>query len=317
VIGQKILSCVLRCKENFGGEHIAKVLIGDDDEKVLRYQHDKLSTFGLLKEHPKKQIRNWIDQLAGQGYLEAVGEYRVFKVTPAGRRLLKGEATPVLSLAVATPEKKASRKAADDFEGVDRGLFEELRVLRRQLALQAVVPAFVIFSDATLCDLARRRPVTLPEMLKVHGVGQRKCDEYGQTIVHLIARYCSEHKIAANVDLPAPSRRAAARSSAPETSKAPNEAAALFDQGLSIGEISLRIGRAPSTVQGYFLDYLKERKITDASAWASQAEIKAIEAAAHQVEDGKLKPIYESLNGEIGYDVIRMVLTCMRNREEG
>lgn len=315
VIGQKILSCVLRCKEGFGGEHIAKVLVGDEsDERIRRFQHEKLSTYGLMKEYSKKQIRNWIDQLAGQRFIESAGEYRVLRVTPEGRRLLKAEVTPMLSLAVAEPVAKGAKKKADDFEGVDRGLFEELRVLRRQLALQAVVPAFVIFSDATLCDLARRRPVTLPEMLKVHGVGQRKCDEYGQTIVHLIARYCSEHKIAASVDLPAPVKKAAAKAAPASTSKAPKEAYALFDQGLSMGEISLKIGRAPSTVHGYFVDYLQERKITDASPWASKEEIEAIESAAADVEDGKLKPIYESLNGEIGYDVIRMVLICMRNR---
>lgn len=317
VIGQKILSCILRCKEGFGGEHIAKVLTGSDDEKVLRNGHEKLSTYGLLKEYPKQQIRNWIDQLAGQGYVESFGEYRVLRVTPEGRRLLKAEVTPVLSLAVAAPERKASRKGADDFEGVDRGLFEELRVLRRQLALQAVVPAFVIFSDATLCELARHRPVTLSEMLKISGVGQRKCEAYGETVTHLIARYCSQHKIAASVELdsaPAPRPRKSKLETAANGS-APKEAVALFDQGLSIGEISLKIGRAPSTVHGYFLEYLQERKITDASKWASKEEIEAIEAAARKVEDGRLKPIYESLNGEIGYDVIRLVLTCMRNRE--
>lgn len=319
VISQKILSCVLRCKQSFGAEHISKVLTGSDDPKVHKYGHEKLSTWGLLKDFSKSQVRNWIDQLQGQGYLENTGgEYPVLTVSPSARPVLKGEQTPVLSLAVAAPAGKTSKRLADDFEGVDRGLFEELRILRRQLAMQAVVPAFIIFSDATLCDLARRRPVTLGEMLKVSGVGQRKCEAYGETVTHLIARYCSEHKLSTNVSAP-PAAASPARRKAPteesSSAKGPKEAMDLFDQGLSVGEISLRIGRAPSTVHGYFIEYLKDRKITDASKWVSAAEIDRIEAEAHKGEDGRLKPIYEALNGEIGYDLIRTVLTCMRNRE--
>jgi ATP-dependent DNA helicase RecQ len=319
IIAQKILSCVVRCKESFGAEHIAKVLIGSDDARVIKFGHEKLSTWGLLKEYSKAQVRNWIDQLVGQGCLESSGgEYPTLRIGPNGRPVLKSEKTPVLSMAVAEPGGKASKRPAADFEGVDRGLFEELRVLRRQLALQAVVPAFIIFSDTTLCDLARRRPVTLAEMLKVHGVGQRKCEEHGETVTRLIARYCSEHMLATNVAAPAvasaPARRKTPAAGA-TNGKGPKEAVELFEKGLSIGEISLRIGRAPSTVHGYFIEYLQDRQITDASRWVSAEEIEWIESEVRKSEDGRLKPIYEALEGKIGYDVLRIVVTCMRNRE--
>lgn len=317
VIAQKILSCVLRCKEKFGAEQIAKVLIGSSDASVLKYGHEKLSTYGLLKEYSKPQVRNWIDQLVGQGVLENTsGEYPVLHVPESSRAVLKGEQTPVLSLAVAEPPGRSARLGKDDFEGVDRGLFEELRVLRRQLSLLAVVPAFVIFSDATLCDLARRRPITLDEMLKVHGIGQQKCKAHGQTVINLIARYCSEHHLTTNVTAASPVSRAPAIGTSTST-KTPKEAVALFEQGVNLGEVSLRIGRAPSTVHGYFIDYLTDRKIQDATRWASKEEIEAIEAAAMKCEEGRLKPIYDALEGKIGYDIIRIVITCMRNRESG
>lgn len=314
VKSQKILSCVVRCKESFGADHISKVLQGSNDAKVTKYGHEKLSTWGLLKEFPKPQIRNWIDQLTGQGFLEAVGEFRTLTVTLSGRVVLRGEQTPILSRAVeAAPARPA--RGDDDWEGVDRGLFEALRGLRRGLAAEAGVAAFIVFSDATLRDLARRRPTSLSDLLKVAGVGQRKSEAYGNAVISLIEKYCEEHNVGPSAFEQTRPKRAGAAEVGP--SKSALGAFDFFDKGLSVTEVALKLERAPSTVHGYFAEYIQAKKITDASRWVLPSEIAAIEAAAKASEDGRLKPIHEALGGEFSYETIRLVLTCMRNRDVG
>src|SRR5439155_4848982 len=96
IIAQKILSCVLRLNQAFGGDYTAQVLAGSRDQRILENGHDKLSTWGLLTEHGKKNARDWIEQLAAQGFLKKTGEFNVLAVTPEGRRLLRGEITPRL-----------------------------------------------------------------------------------------------------------------------------------------------------------------------------------------------------------------------------
>ena len=194
VTAQKILSCILRLGQRFGGGYTALVLTGSRDQRILDNKHDGLSTYGLLKDHDKRTVHDWIEQLTGQGFLEKTGEYNVLSVTPEGMRVLKGETTPRLL----KPAEKRERKAkvvTEAWEGVDRGLFEALRTLRASLARDRAVPAFVIFGDAALRDMARKRPSTVQRFLDVRGVGQTKCQQYGRIMVERIRAYCLEHGV--------------------------------------------------------------------------------------------------------------------------
>jgi ATP-dependent DNA helicase RecQ len=194
VTAQKILSCVLRLGQRFGGGYTALVLTGSRDQRILENRHDELSTYGLLKEHDKRTVHDWIEQLAGQGFVEKTGEYNTLSVTPQGWQVLKGETTPRLlkpAEKAEKPERKA-KVAVQGWEGVDKGLFEALRTLRAALARDRAVPAFVIFSDAALRDMARKRPSTLERFLEVKGVGQTKCRQYGQVMVEKIRAYCRD-----------------------------------------------------------------------------------------------------------------------------
>jgi len=193
VVAQKILSSVFRQGERFGAGYTAAVLVGSREERILRNQHDALSTYGLLKDVTRSAVRDWVEQLVEQGCIERVGEYGVLKVTDKGRLVLKGKEQPLL---LEKPKKRSAPKrsiAKDSWEGVDRGLFEELRQLRRRLARERAVPAYIVFSDATLRDLARRRPSTLDALLHVSGIGMRKLDEYGEQVLSEIRSYCRAH----------------------------------------------------------------------------------------------------------------------------
>jgi len=194
VVAQKILSCVLRLGQRFGGAYTALVLTGSRDQRILDNGHDGLSTYGLLAEHDTRAVHDWIEQLTGQGFLAKTGDYNVLVVTAEGRRVLKGELTPRLLRPTQKPERKA-KVATQAWQGVDRGLFEALRSIRATLARERGVPAFVIFGDMALRDMARKRPSTLEQFLDVKGVGQTKAKQYGRIMVERIRAYCIEHAV--------------------------------------------------------------------------------------------------------------------------
>ena len=187
VIAQKILSCVVRCEQRYGGAHVADVLRGANTERVRRAQHDKLTTFGLLSEHEAREIRHWIDQLVGLEHLRVTnGQYPTLFLSRSGVEVMRGErpvslfAMPKLSKASKTRTSAAAVAGLSIDPGTPEAqLFERLRALRRRLAQEKGVPPYLIFNDRTLADLAARRPRTLEEFRQVKGVGDRKAAELG------------------------------------------------------------------------------------------------------------------------------------------
>jgi ATP-dependent DNA helicase RecQ len=198
VTAQKILSCIVRLEQRFGGGYTALVLVGSHEKRIIENAHDKLSTHGLLSDYSTHIVRNWIEQLVGQGYVEKAGDYNVLNLTVSGWAVLKGEGTPRL-LKPAERKVKVSKVAADSWEGVDRGLFEALRILRRSIAGKKGIPAYIVFGDATLRDMGRRRPSGLDGFLAVKGVGEEKRRQYGEAFVAAIKDYCVAHSLEMDV----------------------------------------------------------------------------------------------------------------------
>jgi len=194
IVAQKILSCMMRLEQMYGADYTAQVLVGSQDQRILEKGHDRLSTHGLLGEFPKRSVRDWIEQLIGQECAQKVGEYNQLHVTDLGFQVMRGEHTPRLlkPAAKTTSDVRNSKSHVADpaaWAGVDRGLFESLRDLRRKLSSEQGVPAYIVFGDAALRDMARRRPSTLEEFLEVQGVGQKKCKDYGELFVEQIVGY--------------------------------------------------------------------------------------------------------------------------------
>jgi ATP-dependent DNA helicase RecQ len=319
VIAQKILSCIKRVNENFGSGYIASVLTGSKEQRILSNQHDELTTYGILAEHPKTVVHDWTEQLVSQGYAEKSGEFNVVRVTPKGWNVLKGIETPNLIQPMA---KKSSSKLKgtlnDAWEGVDSGLFDELRQRRKEIADQKEVPAFVVFSDATLRDMARIRPTTTKAFLLVSGVGDKKNKEYGKQFTAYIQHYCQSHSLQTDrIDETVPNspnqKQSTQTQASPNTAK--NDAMEAFKKGVAIDTIAKSINRATCTVHTYLFEYLKQEKITDSSPWVDEpTQQKIIRAAsASASEDGRLKPIFEALNKEVTYEDIRITLTCYQN----
>ncbi|MDP8206726.1 MAG: DNA helicase RecQ [Candidatus Electryonea clarkiae] len=193
-IAQKILSNVKRLNEYFGADHNAKVLTGSKDKRLLKLRHDQISTYGLLKDYSYRQVRIWIDQLLGQGCLVKVEEFGTLKIEEAGWQVLRGEIIPKL-LEPPKPreaQKKIKRAVAQSWEDVDTKLFERLRSLRIILAEKRHVPAYIIFSDNALRDMARRKPETMDEFLMGYGVGEIKAQTFGEIFTKEIRDYLEE-----------------------------------------------------------------------------------------------------------------------------
>lgn len=196
---QKILSCILRLEQRFGAAYTAAVLTGSTDQRIRDNNHDVLSTYGLLNDHSKHTVHDWIEQLEGQDYIEKAGEYNVLNVTQKGWQVLKGNETPRL-LKPAEKPAKISRVVEDSWEGVDKGLFEALRTLRAGLARKKSLPAYIVFGDAALRDMARRRPSNLIRLLEVKGVGEKKSQQYGEVVLKTIKDYCRKNALKMDID---------------------------------------------------------------------------------------------------------------------
>jgi ATP-dependent DNA helicase RecQ len=199
VTAQKILSCIIRLEQRFGGAYTAAVLTGSNDKRILENRHDALSTYGLLSDYSQRTVHDWIEQLEGQGCIEKIGDYNVLNVTEKGWRVLKGNETPRL-LKPAEKPLKISKVVEDSWEGVDRGLFEALRKLRMTIARKKGVPAFVVFGDAVLRDLARRRPSNYMNLLNVKGIGEKKRRQYGELVLGVIKDYCRTNSLDMDID---------------------------------------------------------------------------------------------------------------------
>lgn len=191
IIGQKILSSVVRQGQRFGGEYTAMVLKGSRDRRIRNNGHDRLSTWGLLEDHPVQTIRDWIEQLVSQDFLVRSGEYSILTLGERGDELLRGDVTPTLLRASDSQTRlsKAVTREKTNWEGVDRSLFDELRSLRHDVASQAGVPAYIVFTDETLRQLARIQPLTLAEMRAVHGIGDKRLADYGSAFLDCITSH--------------------------------------------------------------------------------------------------------------------------------
>ena len=183
---QQLLSCVYRTGQRFGAMHVIDVLRGEATEKVAQRGHDKLSTFGIGRERSAREWRAIVRQCIALGLLEVDHEaYGALRLAGESRALLKGERSIVLR-AWREPKRTARTRAAPQMlDGPAQALFERLRAWRVEAARRHGVPAYVIFHDATLRDIARTRPASLDALRGISGIGAKKLEAYGEEIVGL------------------------------------------------------------------------------------------------------------------------------------
>lgn len=179
---QKILSCVARMRENYGEALVTNVLKGTKNARIFALGFHHLSTYGLMAKLERKHIRRLIARFIASGYLwKTEGDYPVLRLTSKGIEVLRGKRKAIEK--VPLRERVAKKETQED---AAEGLMKKLRALRLRLAAEEDVPAFVIFSDATLREMERLRPHTMQEFLHVSGVGKFKQARYGSDFIAAI-----------------------------------------------------------------------------------------------------------------------------------
>lgn len=196
-VAKKIISCVFRVNQRFGIKYVVSVLRGSNSDQIKRSKHEELSTFGILKDQSEDNLRDWIYQLIGQNALAQVDvegfggqTYPILKLTRESTEVLKDQREVRLLRPVEKKKSKRSNTSSISDSPVDVGLFEILRSIRRRIASDKRVPPYVIFSDATLKEMARVKPSSLIEMRRISGVGDIKLQAYGEEFLQAV----TEHK---------------------------------------------------------------------------------------------------------------------------
>jgi len=311
VTAQKILSCVARAGERFGAEHIVDVLLGTNTERIRRWRHDKLSTYGLMKGTNRKTLINMLYQLLDAGLLERTTEERpVLRLNDASRDVLRGNRT----VRLLQPKAAVSKTGFDEqsWEGVDHGLFESLRSLRRQLADERRVPAYILFSDATLRDMARVRPGSSTALRRIRGVGERKLADLGHRFLELIATYCGANGLP--LDTAIGSRPRAERVRKSNDVKA--TAFELFANGASVEQVTTRTGCSLGTTWGYLAEFVQNHRPERLEPWISSETYRAIVEAVNDLGTGYLQPVFERLGGKVPYEQIRLAIAHLNTRRD-
>jgi ATP-dependent DNA helicase RecQ len=195
IAAQKALSCIHRTGERFGQAYIVDVLLGVEDRRIAEFGHDRISTYGIGKEHDKRTWRAILRQLIALRLIEVdLAGHGGLSISEAGRQFLREK--QALMLRVPPPARTGRGKAARNGKSATlpdahRALFEALREKRMEIARTQNVPPYVIFHDRTLIELAATRPASRSEMAHVPGVGDAKLERYGPTFLAVIARHAS------------------------------------------------------------------------------------------------------------------------------
>lgn len=307
---QKVISAVTRLEEGFGAGYVIDFLRGSQSSKIHEH-HKSLKTFGVGADIAKTDWDKVVRELVERGFLTRTnGRYPVLRVTEKGNRVLKGSEKVML-----TQSKQMILITEEPNETglkIETALLAQLKDLRRELAMHENVPAYIIFSDASLLELATYLPADLQEIEKISGFGRIKLERYGDKFSTLITAYCKKNGLSSRIALKSPkaSRKPAAR----ETDTTLNTFT-LFKQGYSIDQIAATRGLQIGTIENHLAFYLQQGKLTIGELMM-QEKIEAIHRAIEVHGPSRLTPIKVALGNDYSYGDIRYVLTDLARVSE-
>ena len=326
-IAQMILSTVVRTGERFGATHVIRVLKGSRDKRILELGHDQLRVYGIARQFEWSDLREIIGQLEARGLLvRGEGELPTLVLGPKGRQFLRMRER----ISLLRPEGKAAvaetatlRPGASrrEFE-FDRGLFEELRALRRRLADARSVPAFVVFGDVSLRHMAASLPWSIEEFSRIPGVGETKLAEYGPEFLEVIRTYAEANGLqrrpnatAARPLLDAPDGRLERRAPQRLRTATLDTTREMLAQGLSVTEIAQQRGLAEATIVGQMERLAGQGVSLELEHLMPSAErVRKIREAFEVCGDAYLRPVWEFLGSEFDYNELRLVRMHVRQQ---
>ena len=291
---RKALSCVYRTGQRFGVNYIIDILLGKLDERIEKNAHDKLSTFGLGQHKTGLEWRSIFRQLIALGYIDIdVTRYGALCLTESCRTLLKGEEALALRQYEQPIEKDKSSKKKQAVRPQDEGLWTALRALRVRLAEDLGVPPYLVFHDATLKEMVKKRPTAIVKMALISGVGEQKLERYGDDFIAEI----SKHPLPVLLDN--------------RLSDTVNETLVFYQQGLSINMIAAERNVKESTIYMHLAEAIEVGLLVARDVLGLRDEdyveiVRMIESFGED-DKGRLKPVYDAFEGEYNYGVLRCV----------
>lgn len=299
ILAQKALSGIARMGQKEGITLLINVLRGSNNADVHEKNYTQLKTYGVGKEVSFFDWRDYIIQLANQGLIEIMySENSALKISPLGKKVLKGEKNIQLTYPVTAEEKKKKPKIvriANEGE-VNEELFKELKKVRYAISKEENVPAYIVFNDKTLQEIARELPVTENEFLAISGVGLNKMQEYGEEFMEVVRRFNSIAK--------------------PRKIPTTLETFGLYKEGLSPEEIAEKRKLSSTTIYSHLSQLYSEGKDVDLMQYVDSNTVKKVKEAYEQLnKEGALKPIFEKLNENVSYGEIRISLAIIQRNE--
>jgi ATP-dependent DNA helicase RecQ len=310
---QKFLSCVFRIREKngfgVGLNHVVEVLTGADTEKIRKWNHAQLSTFGIGKEHSRLEWAAIGRELVRFGFLRQTAEkFSVLEITNEGRAALKERRKITLTKPAVAPETKVHHVGEISCDEV---LFDRLRALRKQLADERDVPAYIVFSDVSLRQMARNYPQTESDFARISGVGEKKLREFGKIFLGEIAAYLQTNarQIFADDSFTASAAPPPPCGSLGDSAR---ETLRRFRSGQTVEQIARERGVTTGTILNHLAEGIERGELVDLDKFFTSDERLKVAAAFNAHGFLALSPVFESLGGKIDYGRLRVFRAAMQ-----
>ena len=315
---QKFLSCIYRVRQqsgfDFGVNQIVEVLTGADTESIRKWRHERVSTYGIGKEHSRPEWKAIGRELMRLGFVQIeqrADKITVLRLTSEGLAVLKQRAPVKLTRPVSAPEPQVHRVGEI---ACDEALFERLRALRKRLADERAVPPYIVFSDVALRQMARGYPVSEEEFARISGVGEKKLREFGAAFLAEIAAHLQTNP-----------RQIFADDSFSQTGTIPGRARLAgtaretlrrFRAGESVEQIATQRLLATSTIYGHLADAILAGEKVDVNQFLTREEQREIASAFAKSGFTTLSPVFASLGGRFDYGRLKLVRAAL-TRQSG
>jgi ATP-dependent DNA helicase RecQ len=311
IIAQKALSAVYRTGQRFGMSYLIDFLRGSQ-AKTIRDEHKNLKTYGVGADISKNNWFDYFNDLIAQGYLEQKGgQFPVITLTEKSLEVLRGNERVELIKVTVKEDKKHSLVSPIEHEYF-KDLFDALKQVRTVFARNENVPPYVVFSDATLVEMATFLPRSEAEMRRISGVGDLKLEKYGADFLEVICDYCEQNNHESRIDLKTPKREPRNRTKRDSRGKDTYQITLeMFKDGLSISEIAARRELSKQTIETHLVRFIPtgEIKLDDL---VHEQKIETIRNALIRFSDSNaLSPVKEFLGDDYSYGEIRAVMASM------
>ncbi len=293
-LAQMALSGIMRTSQQVGVNMLINILRGAKTMDLFDRNYHQLKTYGVGKEHSFVDWQHYLNQLINLGLIEiAYDDYLKLKITPAGDEILRSNKPLQLSKpTIAKKGEKAKKAKKKVSTNPDNALLEALKSYRKEIAQQNKVPAYVIFHDATLNDIAAVKPKNDIELLEIQGMGKVKLQRFGEMILKIVEENKANNK-------------ASKKSTLEETLE-------LYDKGLSVEDMARERNLSPTTIYGHLCKLYEEEHPIDLNRYVTEFEVNQVkEARKIQRNTNQLRPIYDQLKGSVDFHKIALALTIL------